>query len=130
MQFNTLSVVKFAVSSVIGFGTGKIITNVVKNNVRPETVVDKVTVIAAAWVISGIATTATKKYTNDMIDDAVEGATELIGKFKQSAKLGRINRGESTFKDENLNENDFEKVDDKWVPINTIDASTTTPDEN
>lgn len=109
MQFNTLSVVKLAVSSVIGFGTGKIITNVVKNNVRPETVIDKVTVIAAAWVISGIATTATKKYTNDMIDDVAESATELIGKFKHSAKLGRINRDESTFEKEGLDPEEYIK---------------------
>lgn len=106
---NALSAVKFVASGVVGIGAGKIVGKIIKNNVSPETLIDKVTVVSASWVISGIVTTATKKYTNEMIDETYNGVVGIVDKFKLDAKLGRISRGESTFETEGLNSADYIK---------------------
>ncbi len=118
-MFNALSVIKFAASAVVGVGTAKIVGKVIKDHVTPETLIDKVTVTAAAWVISGIATTATKKYVNETVDDIATTVTETIDNFKVDGKLGRINREESTFEQEGLSSNDFvlDIESDKWKRI-------------
>lgn len=116
MQFNKIAVAKFLASAVVGIGTGKIVGKIIKNNIQPETLLDKVTVTAAAWVIAAIATERTKKYTDDTIDSVVKSTNDAIYKIKTTQKLGRISRGESTFEDEGLKESDFTKNDKGgWV---------------
>lgn len=127
-MFNALSVAKVVISGVVGVGTGKIVAKIIKNNVNPETLLDKVTITAAAWVIGAVTTEYTKKYTDDTIDNVVKLATETIDKFKLGAKLNRIEREESTFEDEGLNRDDFTRgADDKWHPIK-VEDSEVTPD--
>lgn len=117
MNFSKLGVAKILISGVVGIGTGKIVGKVIKNNISADTLVDKVTVTAAAWVIGAIATERTKAYTNDMIDDLAKNACEIIDKVKLADKLGRINRNQSTFQNEGLNISDFHKNENgKWVP--------------
>lgn len=106
-MFNALSAVKFAVSGVVGIGTGKIVSAVIKNNVSPESLIDKVTIVAASWTLSGVVTTAAKKYTNEMIDEVYNGVKNGLNDFKHSAALRRINAGESTWEDEGLDQNDY-----------------------
>lgn len=126
MNLNALAVVKFVASGVVGIGTGKIVGKIIKNNVTPETLIDKVTVLAAGWVIAGIATNATKKYTDDMVDDVVKAATVVVDKVKTDNKLNRINRFESTFEKEGLDPSKFKRNDsDKWVPIKDTDTKPT-----
>lgn len=118
MSLTALKVAKFAVSGLVGIGTGKIVGAVIKNHVTPETTIDKVTVTAAAWVISAMVTKATKNATNEMIDDAVKTAVEVVDNFKENAKLGRINRKESNFEKEKLDVNNYEKDEaGNWHPI-------------
>jgi recombinational DNA repair protein RecR len=102
-----IRVFKFALSGAVGIGTGKIAAAVIKNNIEPEKLIDKVTVAAAAWAIGGLAATQTKKYTNDSIDEIVTTVTDLVHGIKVAGKLSRINDGTSTFDDEGLEESDF-----------------------
>jgi methyltransferase-like protein len=121
MNFNATSVVKFVASGIVGMGTGKIVS----------AVIDKVSIVAASFVISGIATKATKKYTDETIDETIENVTKAIVKFKTDGKLAKINRGESTIEDEGLDEDKFEwtsegklvpKKDDEPKPVVVPDA--------
>lgn len=122
-MFNALSVLKFAASGVVAIGTSKIVGQVIKTHVTTETLIDKVTVTAAAWVLSGVVTTATKDYTNKTIDDIAGSISEVISKQKVALKLARINRGESTFEQEGLDASKFHKKDDqKWYPIVEVAA--------
>lgn len=126
MRFNALKVIKFVASGVVGIGTGKIVSGIIKSHVTPETLIDKTSITAAAWVISGMATKATKKYTDDAIDDVAKIITDYIDDFKTQAKLNRINNDESTFEQEGLDSEKFEKNDDgKWQKIITEEASET-----
>lgn len=120
-MFSALSAAKWVVSGVVGIGTGKIVGGIVKNHVAIETQIDKVTITAASWVISAMAVKATKNHTNELIDEVVGGVTEAVSDIKLAQKLNRINKGESTFENEGLNEADFEKtVDGKYKKAETI----------
>lgn len=126
MSFNALtavSAVRNAVSVVVGIGTGKIVGQIIKNNITPETLRDKVTVTAASWAIGAMVGSATKKFTEKEFDTAVEQGTKLFNKFKQSSKLARVNTGQSTFEEEGLNPSEFEKnKEGKWVRSEVVDA--------
>lgn len=117
-MFNALSVAKLAVSGVVGLGTGKIVGAVIKNHVSPETLIDKVTITAASWVIGAMATKATKDATGEMIDETYEGVVGGIKQFKLAQKLNRINSKTSTFEAEGLDEGDFvlNAANGKWEP--------------
>jgi hypothetical protein len=122
MNINALSVVKFVASGLVGLGTGKIVGKIIKDHVQPETLIDKVTVTAAAWVISAVVTKATKDYTTETIDDTVEAVTDIIHRVKDNLKLAKINRGESTFDKEDLDQSWFRKNEkDQWVQISQED---------
>lgn len=119
MKINPLTVAKFAVSAVVGMGTHKIVSGFIKNNTPdPKNLLDKVTILAAGWVVSGIATTATKKYADETVDDLVKQATDLYTTIQVKSKLARVNRGESTLLQEGLDPEKFYTcADGKWHPI-------------
>lgn len=127
MSFSKLGAIKYIASAIVGLGTSKIVSGAIKDHVKVETLIDKVTVVAASWVITGMATAATKKYSDEAIDGVVSAGSEMIKNFKTDAKLGKINRGESGFDAEGLDKDDFaqdEKL--KWVrkPEQKAKAST------
>lgn len=72
-----LEMIKAAVSGIVGIGTSKIAYTVIQNNVVPTTPVDKVTVVAATFVIGSMAVDATKKHTNQMIDEIADTINKL-----------------------------------------------------
>lgn len=111
MQFTKLGLAKLVASTVVGIGAGKIVAGVIKTHIKPENLFDKITMAAGAWAIGGIVTQATKQYTNDMIDETVAAVSEQIENMKLKQKIGRIDRNESTFEEEGLNPNDYEKND-------------------
>lgn len=130
MNLSVVGLTKFVVSGLVGVGTGKIVSQLIKSTITPETVLDKVTVTAAAWVIGAIATETTKKYSDEMVDSVSEVITTVVNRVKTGLKLGRINRGEKTFEEEGLDPESF-KQDEKhrWVikdkdDLPTIDTST------
>lgn len=66
-----LEFTKEAVSFVVGAGTTRIVTQVIKNNTDPATgPYTKATNFAGALVIGKMAADATKEYTNAKIDAA------------------------------------------------------------
>lgn len=107
MEFSKLGVAKFVASAIVGVGTGKIISKIVKDHVTPETIVDKIAVTAAVWALGGVVGEATKTYTNNMIDETVGAVAGVVNQFKESAKLDRISRGESTYEKEGLDPEDY-----------------------
>lgn len=115
MSFSKLSAVKLVVSGVVGIGAGKIAKDIIKNNINPETLIDKVTTVAGAWALGGMVAKAAKKYTDEVIDDTAAAVTEQIDKFKLQQKLARIDRGESTFENEGLNAADYELKDGRYI---------------
>lgn len=117
MSFDKIKIVKFVATGIVGMGTGKIVGRIIKNNITPETLIEKVTVTAAAWVISAVITKATKGFVDEQIDDAVETVSTIVEKVKLAEKLGRINKDQSTFEKEGLDENDFVRHEktQRWV---------------
>lgn len=76
--------VKTAIAFVVGAGTNKIVKAIIKNNISPEKVTDKVAIECAAFVLSGIAASACKKYTDEMIDDMIAKWQEMKSKIKEA----------------------------------------------
>lgn len=119
MKMTTIAkFVKIAAATVVASGTKTIVAGIIENNVKIGKPKDKIAVTAATWVISGIVATAAKKYTDETVDDAMknvtEGLTWLKG-LKVDKSLAQINKGESTFEAEGLDEDDFIKDEDgKW----------------
>lgn len=128
MMFNALTAVKFAVSGLVGLGTGKIVSGIVKDHVKPETLIDKVSIAAATWTLSGIVTSASKKYTGEMIDEIYNGVNEAVTGIKLRNKLARINANLSSFADEGLDQTKFHRKDDqKWYPNDETVVTTEEP---
>lgn len=123
-MFSKLAVVKFVATGLVGLGTGKIIGSIIKNNVTPANIIEKVSVVAATAALSGLVTSGAKKYTDDIIDSIVAEVQPIVDSVKLRAKLGRIDRNESTFEKEGLDATKYHK-DEKsglWVPNDDQDA--------
>jgi hypothetical protein len=124
-MFNALSAVKFVASTIVGIGSGKIVSGIIKNNVSAETLFDKVAVLGAAWMMGGMASKATRTFSDDLIDETAEFISESVKRVKLANKLARINRHESSFKDEGLDETDFVKDSEtgRWKPVEVVDST-------
>lgn len=66
---NKLQIAKTVTSTIVGVGTAKIINTIIKNNVAPETVTDKVTVTAGTFILGGMVADISKRYTDAKIDE-------------------------------------------------------------
>lgn len=124
-MFNALSAVKFVVSGVVGIGAGKIVKNVITNNVTVDTLLEKVTTVAGAWAIGAMAAQASKDFTDKTIDETYAALSEVLGKIKVNEKLRRINKKVSTFEAEGLDKKDFvaDVETGKWSPKEPIKPS-------
>lgn len=67
-----LTIAKAIATGIVGIGTNTIVKSIVKNNVEPENVRQKIYIGSALFVISGMAAEATKSYTDVRIDSLVE----------------------------------------------------------
>jgi len=115
-KINALTVGKIIASAVVGIGTERIIKNLVKQNIIPKNVGEKIVITVATGVIAAVVTQATKDYTDETIEKAVETGKKLVEKVKVGVKLAKINEGQSTFENEDLEEEEFEKnKKGKWV---------------
>ncbi|QPL14703.1 hypothetical protein SEA_SCHWARTZ33_58 [Gordonia phage Schwartz33] len=72
-----LNTIKLITSTIVGLGTTKIVTTIIKNNVNPETIVDTVTITAGSFVIGGMVADASKKYTDETIDKIADAIVSL-----------------------------------------------------
>lgn len=117
-SFSKLDVAKFVVSGIVGMGTGKIVSSIIKSHVTPANLIDKVTIVAASWAISGIAAERTKGYTDEVIDRVVSSTDEYIAHYKLQMKLARVNSGASTLEKEGLTATNFRKNEEgKWEKV-------------
>lgn len=112
------TIIKGAATFVVGAGTHKIVKGIISSHVSTENPWEKITVAAASLIITGVVTTATKKFTSEAIDEVFDGVAESVGEIKISAKLDRINKQESTFEDEGLEKDEYEldTETNKWKP--------------
>ena len=78
--------VKKTVSTIVGFGTAKIVRDIIKNNVDCETVASKVTVATASAAIGGAVAEITSEYTDHQIDEIVEMIQKIKGRKKPNLK--------------------------------------------
>lgn len=77
---NKIELIKTATNIVVGSGVVKISHSIIRNNVRPENVVDQATVIAGSIVLGQMAADASKNYTNAKIDEIASWWNENIKK--------------------------------------------------
>jgi ribosomal protein L18 len=69
---NKLAVTKTAVRLAVGFSVSYVTSQVIKNNVVPETTVQKIEVIVAAIAIGDLICKRVEKHVDQVIDDAVK----------------------------------------------------------
>lgn len=72
-----LNTIKLVTSTIVGLGTTKIITTIIKNNVDPQTAVDAVTITAGSFVLGGMVADASKQYTDKTIDNIADAIKSL-----------------------------------------------------
>lgn len=78
-----LKVFKFAASVVVGVGTTRIVSGIIRSNVTPKSTIQKLTVMAASLVIGSMAARATRKHLDEMIEEAIEGWKEALIELKK-----------------------------------------------
>lgn len=119
MSFSKIGAIKMVVSGIVGMGASRIAGQIIKNNVTaPTNLLEKVALMAGTWAIGGIIAERSRKHTDDAIDQVVGIVKKVQEGVQTDIKLNRINKETSTFEDEGLNAEDFEKnVAGKWVRI-------------
>lgn len=75
-----LEITKAVTSFVVGAGTSKIITQIIKNNTSPENVTETVTMTAGAVVLGMMVADVSKKYTDTKIDEIADWWTKNVKK--------------------------------------------------
>jgi len=69
---NKIAALKKTVTVVIGIGVSKIVNDIIANNVEIDKPHQQVTVPVASFAIGGAVAEASSKYTDSLIDDAVD----------------------------------------------------------
>jgi len=77
---NKLELAKTAISFVVGAGTSKIVTTIIKNNVQPENVTEQVTTVVGSVVLGSMVADASKKYIDTKIDEIATWWKENVKK--------------------------------------------------
>lgn len=86
MTIDGIGITKKVVGIVVGAGVSKIAHAIIQNNISPEKVIDKITVVSASVVLGSMAREATKEYTDRQIDNAVTAYKAMSAAIK--AKTG------------------------------------------
>lgn len=66
-----IQLAKIVATTIVGFGTSKIVGSICINATQPDSIPDKVMVHSAALVMGMMASDATRKYTDATIDNVV-----------------------------------------------------------
>lgn len=77
----TLSLAKTLVSAIAGLGATSITTQLIKNNVVPGSLIQKITIPVATMVIGSMAGGAVGSYTSTSIDELAEAIQQAKEKF-------------------------------------------------
>jgi hypothetical protein len=75
-----IAIAKKIVSTIVGFGTGKIVHDIIANNVPTDNTAQKVSVASASFVIGTMAVDATSSYTDAKIDEIVDWWSKNVTK--------------------------------------------------
>lgn len=75
-----LEIAKAATSFIVSVGASKITAQIIKNNTNPESVTEAVAMTGGAIVLGMIVADATKKYTDNMIDEIAAQCNKLLKK--------------------------------------------------
>lgn len=67
-----IAITKKAVSIVVGFTTAKVVKEIIRNNVAPDKVTDKVAIAIASYILGAIAATAASEWSDAKIDELIE----------------------------------------------------------
>lgn len=78
-------IAKVVAGFVIGTGTAKVVKEIIKNNVTPDSVTDKTAIIIASYVLGAIAADASKNWTDAKIDQTIAWWTKLVTDRNQNA---------------------------------------------
>lgn len=73
-------IAKTVTNLVVGAGTTRIVTQIIKNNTDPQTVTDQVTMTAGAVVLGSMAADASKEYTSAKIDQITTWYAKTVKK--------------------------------------------------
>lgn len=74
---NKIEIAKKVVGLTVQYGSGLIISGIVRSNVAPANIIQKVGVTVGVFAISGAVGNAASKYTDLMIDEIVDAYKEL-----------------------------------------------------
>ncbi len=72
-----IDIAKRVTSFVVGIGTSAVVKGIIETNVVPTNIPTKVAVYVTSVVIGSMATKATVKHSDEMIDDVVKQWKEL-----------------------------------------------------
>lgn len=80
-----LAVTKFCARTVVGIGVGKIVREIVANNINdPESLVNKVTVGAGAVVLGSMVASASSDHVEAKIDEIAQAFRNFKEKTKET----------------------------------------------
>lgn len=85
-SMKSIAIAKKIVTTIVGFGTAKIIKDMIENNVDTDTVYQKVTVGSASVAIGYAVSETTSEYTDRKIDEAVALWQKHVTNRKNSAE--------------------------------------------
>ena len=72
ISISKAAVAKHIVAAVVGLGTSRIVSGIIKNNVTPEKRVDKALIFIASYVLGSMIVDMATNYTNKKIDGIIE----------------------------------------------------------
>lgn len=82
-MIDKLDLTKKVASIIIGAGTTRIVTGIIKNNTAPDKIQDKIAIASAGLVLGAMASDATKKYTDAKIDELAAWYKETRAEIKK-----------------------------------------------
>jgi hypothetical protein len=82
----TVNQAKSIAKFVVGWSTTVVIDDVIKNNVAPQTKIQKVEVLVAAFVVARLISMNAEKYAANTVDMAVETWNKAKEKTQQQNK--------------------------------------------
>lgn len=74
---NKLEIAKKTATIIVGFGTSKVTSDIIRNNTNPRHLFDTISIAMTSVVAGSMIAVQTQEHTETMIDDAVEAFKKL-----------------------------------------------------
>lgn len=72
-----IELIKGLTTFIVGSATATVVKEIIKNNTSPEKVADKAACIIASYVLGAIAADASKKWTDQKIDELIASIQKI-----------------------------------------------------